>query len=323
MKLKNKLQRDPSGVSSLLVIAVIAVLIVAAAAAYVVLSDKGNNNQVLRGPDWAPGTSLDYDIKVDGAKVGVANEVLVGQNADEYFIKTETTFSSGPTAGVTSTTYALSSKNVEDAERIGTEEIDTMDGRKMLEVWQYAVGSETAKVYGDPANGLIYRYETALSKEVAGVAPAGSTMVMDLTKYTLLSQESYVESESIGKTYVYAYTVVGLALRGEVVCVADCLNGQYGILLDSVGINGESDISYFLSDYKEGLPKDAVKADGNASLETIDGTKTVDMWKLSGADKETVFYVDPISNIIYGFDVIADSPEGKVTMQFKLVEKPL
>ena len=271
MELKNKMRGDRSGVSTLLIAVIIAAaVVVAAAAAYVVLPDNDEKET------WAPGTVMEYDIFSGGAKTGTYKTEIIGQNTGNYFIKQTT--SAGTT---TQLEYSLDPKKMpEGAVKEGTVALDTKDGRKTLEIWIH----QDKRQYIDPSSEKVYEVETVIN---------GAAATLKLTNDDIKWQKSYKESSAIGKKYEYSKVVDGTTYRATIECVADCQNGQYGVKLNTS--------SYFLSNYPQGLPIQAVNSGSTGTLtNTIDGEVEVQIWILTLAGgAEHRYYIDPASHIAY------------------------
>lgn len=293
MQIKNMMRNDRSGVSTILVaVIIIVVVVVAAAAVYVVLSDKEDTRTI------APGTVVTYDLTIFGTVyASTLTEEYLGQSASQYFVKmTEMQGLSGTVE------YGVEPKGLpEDGRKTGNIEMDTIDGKKNLEIWEYTTiinGMEASvKAYVDPSNGLPYRME---------IVDYGTVMV--LKEYDLKWQDSYEESDAIGMKYEYTGT------SGKVImeCIADCLDGKYGVTFGAE--------SYFLSDYPQGLPTDAVNTGLTDTLiNTIDGNVDVQIWKFESTEGTTLFYFDPVSHITYR---LAISDLSGATAIVDLTSKP-
>jgi len=313
MKIKNKICGDRSGVSTLLIaIIIIIIVVIVAVAAYVLLvgNDNNNNNQEL-----APGTTLTYDFTDSSGATVTMEKEIIGQNATQYFEKI--------TAGDSPATYNLSPKlSSNDAELTGTADLDTIDGQKTLNIWEYTIidpvnGSENITSYADQGNGLFYKI-VATYADPDSTTGGQLTDTMILTDKNLVWQSSYKESSSIGKTYEYSYTVVGtVTFPASIICVADCLNGQFGIEFDFSAID-ESAVIYFLSDNIQGLPTDAVNSGTTTDLtNTIDGDLTAEIWTVAQEGGTFAFCYEPNSHIIYVIALIT----GGVELDFNLVSK--
>ncbi len=299
------IKRNRAGVSTIAVIAVVAIVIVAAAAVYLVLSDKNEEET------WGPGTAFTYDISQNDEKVATMGQIIVGQSADDYFVKATLTY-----AGIEGemTVYELSSKSqIEGAKKTGTIEMDTMDGKKTLEIWEYTVQTQGArsdvKSYADPSTGLTYRNEATT---------LGMEEVQDLTAYDLVWQKQYKQSGDVGKTYKYSASFTSLIFSADVKIVADCIDGKFGVMYDFSSFSGGK--YYTLCNNPQGLPDEAVDSGQTAKLtDTIDGEVDVGIWTLTEIDGSTwKFYVNGESKIIYKFDMTS----AGMTLSFVLKEKP-
>lgn len=300
---KRSISKDRSGVSTMIIAAiVVVVVIIAAVAVYVVLSNDKEEET------FGPGTSVTYNITSSVYGEYVVDQKVVGQNAEEYFFEVQVT-----AEGLASLYYTTDSKSLpEGAKKTGTEEIETMDGLKKLDVWEY---SETQngekmdiKTYDDPATGISYRHE---------VTATGYSETQNLTAYEIVMQKSYEESEGIGKTYKYSAIGGDEEFKGEIVCVADCLEDQYGIFFDIDTYEGGI---YVISDHPEGLPTLATDTKVTIVLEdTIDGDVTTEMWQVTLLDGTVwTFYVEPESHVIYAFSLTV----AEETLTYTLDEKP-
>ena len=275
--------KDRSGVGTLLVIAIVVILVASAAAAYIVLSGSEDKEE---GAILAPGTVLKYDLFVADDDFGKYEFEILGQNSKEYFVKLTTEVGASEVSQYTSTPKG----NPAGMKKTGTIVFDTMDGEKTLEVWEYG----GVKSYVDPSSGFEYGGEMSFGED---------TVVMRLTYYELIWQEEYKESEFIGKAYEYTYRDGARSLKMYVRCIADCLDGQYGVAYDfsSFMSGSTSNKDYFLCDSPQGLPKDAVFTESTYTLTgTIDGDISVEIWEFMIGDMMGyVLYYEPDTNIIY------------------------
>jgi len=296
----------------LIAIVIIIIIVIIAVAAYVLLSGNNNNNNE---ETLAPGTTLTYDYTdSSGATVTVEKETI-GQNATQYFEKV--------TIGDSPATYNLSPKlTSNDVEITGTADLDTIDGLKTLTIVEYNIidpnlGAVSVTSYADQDNGLFYKIELTYA-DPASTTGGQLTDTMVLKDKDLVWQKSYTESSSIGKTYGYSYTLFGtVAAPANIICVADCLNGQFGVEYDFSAID-ESAVIYFLSDNIQGLPTDAVDTGTTSDLtNTIDGNVTVELWSVAQSDGTFVFLYEPNSHIIYVIALITSIGE----LDFNLVSK--
>ena len=300
MEFKRKVRDDRSGVSTLLIaVVIIVIVVVAAAAAYVVLS--GDEKETL-----APGTVIKYDRTINGKESGILEETLIGQSADEYFFMVK-----GVVGGTATTEYtATSKKSPENAELMGTTELDTKDGLKTLQIWEYTTtsiaGPFDVTVYVDPEIGVSYK------EEMTGVVLGEEyTEVRILTAFEPVWQKSYKESKAIGKTYEYAFFVGGVPIPIKIECVADCLDDQYGIMYDFTLIQSDLKL-YYLSDNIQGLPTDAVNTGETAPLTTIDGEVSAEIF--TDPYGVLTLYYEPDTHIIYRIIILE--------VNFDLTKKP-
>jgi len=309
VKLKKTMQKDRSGTNTILVIGIVLVAVFAAYIAYVVMSDYKEEETA------APGTTMSYDVSITGWEIGIGTGTFecsfIGQNAKEYFIKMVMKLEMEDRQ-IDSTTYGLSSKAVpDDAKKTGTVEMETFDEPKIktLDIWEYTVDGTAVKAYVDPTLGISYREELAMP---------GYLEVRILTAYDLKTQTSYKESGSIGKTYKYGFTYSTYKWNIDMVCVADCANGQYGVMYDINDFNGFK--RYFLCDGPRGLPVEAVYNGTNRTLtDTADGEVVTQVFKLTDATgEEWTFYYEPDSDTVYGISV----GRSEMAAIFKLTDRP-
>ncbi|MDR1954389.1 MAG: hypothetical protein LBP82_00330, partial [Candidatus Methanoplasma sp.] len=238
----------------------------------------------------------------------VLEQYCIGQNADEYFIMVKDVEDDE----VTSTTFQMTPKKIKDLKKTGEADIETMDGRKHLDILEYTTETNGAltqvKAYVDPSNELVYRIELKL---------LGFTMIEDLTEYILKWQTSYKESKSIGKTYEYECKMEGFVFDAKITCVADCLDDQYGVVYDFTLFGGGK--AYFLSDDPQGLPTDAEDTGETTTLSILDEEVSVEKWKYTDAGSEIVFYYEPNTHVIYRFVVSS----AIIELVFDLTKKPV
>ena len=249
--------------------------------------------------EMAPGSMMDYTVT--GSQYTEMKLEYIGQNADSDFVKTTYYASSG-----SSSDYILESKNPDTSgyQLVGTQAMDTVDGQKTLNVVNTTTSGVTTTQYLDQMTGLPYKMILMVS---------GKTTTFVLKNYALKMQNSgsYTQSDSVGTTYNYALTdPAGTGYTMKVKCVADCTNGQYGFVYDlsSMGI-GEM---YSLGNNPQGLLVNAQNSGSVKTLETRDGTRSVQIWN-DTADGLT-FYIDSASKVIYQIDMIS----GSTTIVFTL-----
>jgi len=309
---KSKIHNDRSGLSRIQAIIVIVIMVVVVASlTYVAVAGSLNNSETI-----APGTSMTYVVSENGVEKGTVEESIVGQNATEYLYMIKIDWKDPAIQ------YVLSPKEVpKDTVTAGTEEIDTIDGTKTLKILEYSdtsmlFGPRDVKSYVDQHTGAAYRNEITYN-DPASLSGAKITQVQLLKAYYPVTQKSYKESGSIGKTFEYAS--VGLAtFPASIVCVADCLDDKYGVMYDLTAIAGGSRI-YCLSDNIQGLPTDAVKTEATAEIAgTLDGDVSVEILKMADGDAGLTFYYEPNTHIIYRI-VLTVSGTDSV---FDLVSKP-
>jgi len=301
MELMRNMRKDRSGINALLAVVAVVVVIAVAAAAYVILADDGEK-------EIGPGTILKYETTTDGTSTSTGyEEYYLGQSADMWFLEVKTTFSS--TTFLSELRILLPKANTLDSIMIGVVETDTIDGKKTLEVWEYVNGIQTEKYYIDPSNGLVYKQE---------VTRWGSTMISVLKEYELKWQKPYKESKSIGMTYEYTPKGWSGWSVEKIVCVADCIGGQYGMESEfTLGAGGR----YYISDHPQGLPKGAEYTGEKIVLEgTIDGDISVDKWELSRDVGSMAFYVEPKTHVIYR--VVFEYGNGYDDLIYDLTKKP-
>jgi hypothetical protein len=282
---KDIIRKDRSGVSTILAVAVIVILVVAGAAAYIVLSggEKGEGRETI-----APGTVLEYKFYANGDESGAMECTYLGQNADDYFVMWNT-LKDGISKGKE---YDILPKNAPKDANVTTTNLETIEGTITMEIWEYSswIGKESiqVKAYVNPSNGLMYKEERTLY---------GNTNTKVLEEYEPLWQKGYRESNSIGLTFEYNPRQPRTILTWEVRCIADCMNGMYGVEY-TIG----KDKRYFLSNDPQGLPVDAEDTGETIeiTLDTVDLTKTVRIWKIVLPEEgEILFYCELDTHIIY------------------------
>jgi len=289
-----------SGRSVLLVIGVVVVLVVAALALAYVLRPQSE-------PDIAPGTILQYDVSIDGGPGGIYVKYCVGESHEEYFYMTVRW-----EGGEEKIHYTKSMKDVENrknARMTKIVEMQTMDGLKSLEEWEYTTDDYEAashvRSYFDPDSGIEYKLEVTMS--------TGEFVVYVLFDYRLDYNKDYFQSWDVGISCSYVSVGPGVKMRAEITCVADCDEARYGVTLEY----GGKEIHY-VSDTPQGLPHTAVKTGETAALTTVDGNRTVELWKQVFRDGEITFYVDPEDKVIYRF-VVKGPPEQTFDLTKKAI----
>jgi hypothetical protein len=284
MTLKVKeLKSDKSGLSTALIaVIVIVIIVVAAAGVYLVLS--GDDEEKEPGQELAPGTVMYFDAEGD-ATIDVVKMEFIGQNADSYVV--ERTFGTKTSTHIEYGMLPKVSGSNANIGLVGTEVIE-YDGEKItVNVYEYADDEGIpVKAYVDRSNGLLYKYE---------ITDPEYKMTATLTESELVLQDvgSYKESDAIGKEYNFARRDVSINFHFLMVeCIADCLDGQYGVMIAD---------EFFLSAYPQGLPILAERSDMVVTQDTIDGELELEVWvyenDATGGAWE--FYFDPVSNNIY------------------------
>jgi hypothetical protein len=191
-----KLKEDRSAANAVLAIVVVALVIVAGVTAYVVLSDDSDDDKddVLT-QDAGLGTKLIFDLGIGNMTFFKARTLeIYGRSYDNVLLKDSLAV---PLLEINIVTYILRSIDFvpEDYEKIGTERIDTMNGKKVTDVFEYF--SEGLKVHEYTEAGLIYLIK---------VFDAYDKVIQTYTLVDLVivaQEEEYVQSEGIGKKFNY------------------------------------------------------------------------------------------------------------------------
>ena len=298
MEVRKLIQKDRSAVSTIAVIAIVIILVIAAGAAYVLLIDEDKETE-------APGTMMKYEIYTNDVLSETQEQKILGQNADSYFFVVDAV------AGKqTYKLYLMDTKSPpKDMKQTGTTEMDTIDGRMTVAIWEYTKDGIAWKSYASPSTGVSYLHEGT---------QAGVKIKQVLVDYDLVMQTSYKQSKSIGTTYEYTMEVLpGYNYKTELKCVADCLDDQFGVKYDFSSWNGGE--LYFLSASPKGLPTDATDTKKTATLSTIDGSVTAQIWGLTIDESLSMdFYYDDDTQIVYRF--VLKVAEGDLS--FDLTKKP-
>ena len=197
--------------------------------------------------------------------------------------------------------------------KVSTAEIETFEGKKKLTVWEYSTPvmfgvNISLKSYMDLSKGIMYKHESTLM---------GTTTVQTLKSYEPVWQKSFEESESVGITYEYSAAFEGLTFNVDIVCVAGCTDGKFGVKYDFTSLfNPEV---YYLSDHPQGLPVGAKYTGAERHIDTIDGeNKKVQVWNMLNASEQgLVFYYDAESHVVYRFVAV-----GGTEIVFNLTKKP-
>jgi hypothetical protein len=294
------LNKDRSAISAVLVIIVVAIVVVAAVAAYVVLSGE-DEEKIL-----APGSKLEYDYEIEGEDVnGIMNMEIVGQSNVNYFARLVVTVS---TVGSEETQYLLFSKEdaaPEDAVKTGTEVIDTIDGKKTLDVWEKIEGDSKMILYTDSEVIYLIKQEIDLGTEV---------MVFS---FTLKSKEliyqkisSYKQSDDIGRKATYEYTAAGGTLRLVNECVADCEDNKFAVS-QTTYFNGSqisTESPCYMSESPYGVIIGSVDTGTTALVNTIDGQKTLEIWEFdqrSSTGTMIYYFVDSDTGLVYAISQVS------------------
>jgi len=276
MNLKN-IKNDRSGVATLLIILIVVVIVVVAAgAAYVVMSGDGGNKNGGNGgtaaeEQLAPGTYMEFDMKIDTTPIGTVSLRYLGQNADEIFVKTTMSINLGAAGTMNVTKYGLSPKGDASSpltdpdvelKKVGTiNDFDTFAGKKKVDKWEYTenINGTNYKgyIYIDAKQNMFYKMEMPMEWE-GGV----KTAIIDMKALTLVSQKSdaYTPSANIGKTTKFALSTDPTKLV-EVKVVADCQGGKFGVAYDFTNVAGDF-LEYYLCDTTDGKITDAIAGAG-------------------------------------------------------------
>ena len=284
-----RLDKDRSGVSVILVLVVVAIVVIAAAAAYVVLS--GDDKEV----EYGVGTTYNYSVSGDAEAEGTATITLLGQNKSQYFVQYELEVEIDLGELYIPPIYTLIGKNngaPADAKKVGTERVETIDGTKTLDVWESVVdGTDVkAKSFIDPETGIEYRAHKLVQLDGEIIV-----LVLDMTSKELVEPTEYEESENIGKIFKYTMTLATGEVPYEVECVADCIDGQFGMLDRMTMEDGTLVVDYILADTPQGLYAGSEKSKETHEHEGV----TYDIWTYSdplGVD--VLFLVNPDTGII-------------------------
>jgi len=276
----------------MLLLAVVAIIVVVAvaAAAYVVLSNDDGGEKEL-----APGTHLVYKVSILEDVVTLEQE-YIGQNADEYYIKTafkqeDTLIMSG---------YQTQPKGeAEDMVKIRETMYDTViDGEKNLEVWEYYDEDDSlVRVFIDPKNGLPYRIDSVMG---------GTPIIAELEDYDLKLQDSYEESDAIGTKYRYVSTDGFSTIAVTLECVADCPDNRY---LVSYAAD-----HFIVCSIPQGLPADAEDTGETIVLTDMGGVEA-QIWTYTEGIQGFRYYYDPDSSMLYAI-VAPISPTEWMVMYF-------
>ncbi len=331
-----RLNNDKKGIGMVTIAIVIAVVIIVIAAGAVMLINNNNSD----AKTFAPGTTFSYDVNgtytysgYEFVLTGTIEHNLVSQNDKEYFFNDKMVVDMTYNA---ETTNIIDQENVDmlnkvnmvslDAVKIGTADINTIDGKKTVDVWQEtdadtgAVGTD----YIGSDNKILYKSTMQMQLDESGIIEITSVLSDSELKW----QTSYKESSSIGTTYNYNVT-------GDITnhsdsnitgsCTYKCVgegSNQYCFQVDTeleVTIDGQSntetDTNYTLSDYISGLNESAVMT-GTIEMETIDGKLTLNVWEDLNEDSTETYYVSQNGDVIYwgSASVSSDTYELNIVM---------
>jgi hypothetical protein len=212
----------------------------------------------------------------------------VGQSEKLYFIKLLVD-------GNDFAAYDTRPKIMPEGAKVSNVEMDTVDGIKELELWEY---TETYHVdiqwknYFDPSTGISYKFEESYE----GNAMDWWKTVEVLKEQTVEWQESYKESDSIGKAFEYTSTGGWETRELTIECIADCLDDKYGVSYSY----GTEVPHYYLCDTLQGLPTGAAKKGADVITDSIDGNVSVDVWEYVDVyGSKSIYYVGQTSKMIY------------------------
>ena len=303
-----KIKSDRSAVSTILVIVVVAIVVIAAVAAYVVLS----NDEKTRGV----GTTFTYDIsgEVMGYEVGGTSTMeYIGQNNDSFFVMQSYDMTMAGEPAEMASSYTLVSKETgepKDAKKEGTTEINTVDGKKTVEIWSYSLDADglegSSKVYIDPVSAIEYRSTLEMEIQVEDEVVV-LRMVAEYAGSDVVYQKSYKQSDNIGKKFEYNMVIAGEGFSYVVECVADCKDGKYG-MSETMTIGETSMTEYLLADTPQGLYVGAANPSNvTQEVNTIDGKLTLEIWSGTYEGVEMYFALSSDTGIIYLIEAYSGS----------------
>jgi hypothetical protein len=279
-----------------LIVAAAIVLVAVAATVIILINDDGRST--------ASGTLLKYDVTLDGEDYGIFEKYGIGQSYEEYFFRTKTV--NGAAEDIQ---YRLVPKDVgakKGARMIYPVNLKTIDGEKSLEVWEYISceygGDAQVRAYVDPINGLEYKFEVITSE---------ANLVYTLKEYRIDWTEQPRLTFYIGTSCVYASVGAGPSVKAEMECAADCDEGRFGVKCEF-----DSGEMFFISDYPHGIPRDAKRTGETATLATLDGNLSLEIWKYENGGNEMTFYYCSETNTLYRFTL-----SGPTTYTFDLIQK--
>jgi len=290
---KFKLKEDRSAVNALIVVVIVALIIVAGVAAYVVLSnDNDTDKSENMLSDAGVGTKLIFDIEIGTTVFTKARTLeIYGQSYDNFLLKSSLFI---PLLGIDSDSYILRSMDFvpEEYEKIGTERIDTIHGRKVVEIFEYY--SDGIKIHEYTGDDLIYLIKVF---DADGDIMETHTLT-DLI--IVIETEEYVQSEGIGKKFNYDISGAEIGMTATVECVIDCVDGLYGIK-QTIQIGGvdSDEFEVVVSSVPQGLSVDAVNTGVTKQYNTIDGVKHLQKWAYDEGGGFSIYYIDPLTYIAY------------------------
>ena len=290
---KFRLKEDRSAASTVLAIVVVALVIVAGVTAYVVISnDSDDDKDDVLTLEAGLGTKLIFDLSIGSMTFYKARTLeIYGRSYDNVLLKDSFVVS---LLEIDIVEYIL--RNIDfvppDYEKIGTERIDTMNGKKVTDVFEYF--AEGMKIHEYTGDGLVYLIKVF---DAYGVVIQTHTLV-DLV--IVVENEEYVQSEGIGKKFNYDISGAEAGMTATVECAVDCADGLYGIkqTIQTGGVDAEES-EVVISAVPEGLPVDAVNTGVTKSYSTIDGIKLLQKWTYEENGGFSIYYIDPLTNIAY------------------------
>ena len=285
------LGKDRSAISAVLVIIVVAIVVVAAVAAYVVLSNE-DEKKIL-----APGSTMVYDYEAAGEVLNDAMKAeIIGQNNVDYFIRG---IISVPSIGMEQTIYDLQSKDnavPEGMVKIGTERVNTIDGEKVLDVWEKTEGDTKITIYADSEIEYMVKYETDM-----GTSVFTYSFVLKSKELVYQKASAYKQSDDVGRKATYEYSIYGTTIRLVNECIADCIDDKFAVK-QSVYLNGNpgsTESLYYMSETPYGVIIGATDTGTTRTVTTIDGQKTLNIWEYDQITSMVYYFVDSETDLIY------------------------
>ncbi len=311
---------------------VIVIAVVMAGASFLIDNEKTKTS--------APGSMVSYSLNgsIESSGItltisGTMENVLSAQNDTEYFTKSTVNIDwiyNGSTVDSTTQESIISKEKdsgvPSDAEMIGTAQINTIDGKKTVNVWKYDVVEEnmnyTETDYISEDNGITY-------KIVLNMESNGMSIIANLTNYDLKWQNSYRESSAIGLKYNYdahgnLIDYADSEINGT--AVAECVGEGLGKYCFKESVDATityggqstplSKTGYYIEESTSGLETGAVKT-GTIEMQTIDGVLTLDIWNLSDENGTTIDYVSQDGDTIYMTTITTDEMYMELTLTSK------